>query len=281
MADGARFPAPTFQPHNQYIPASFSPENPTLLTKFPGTTPNNLFSPQLNSTSVNSVREHVTQMFPGRDVMFDSTQRFHSQFHQNHSNMQQNKPPMVVPFPHVQRQPFSAGHLANTDKQYTNSISFPAPGQLQFLPSNSQTNMHSNIPQMSNSSSPFPAAPPQLSKNDFTRATSYVSMGHEQPRPFPAPFSGPISVPPPPTPMQFPPMLPGNIATPVVHLAGPPVIQPQHNSGPRTQEMTNQEWIHNFLKERGIEKQGKQTEASSHLKVHTYVITNYYFSILG
>jgi len=40
-------------------------------------------------------------------------------------------------------------------------------------------------------------------------------------------------------------------------------------SGPTAQEMTSQEWIDNFLKARGIEKQGQQIPDKTSLKIHT------------
>ena len=215
--------------------------------------------------------------------MFDNVQRFPPQFHQNHSNLQQDKQPMAMPFPQIQRHPLPASQFINADKKLTNSTTnsliSATPGQFQFLPSNTQTNMDTNIPQIVNFSSPLPAATPQLLPNNSLQAAAHVPVRHEQPslRTCPPPFSGPISVPPPPAPMQFAPPLPGNVTAPMMHLAAPPIIQPLDNSGPVKQETTSQEWINNFLKERGIEKQGKQTQAQSHLKVYTFIMI---FSVL-
>lgn len=285
MADGARFPLPNFQPHNQHISALFSPENPRFSSKFPRTPPTS-FLPQSNAASINSVRGHVPEMFPGQNVMYNNVQRFPPQFHQNQGNLQQDKHPMAVPLPQIPRHPLPAGQLINTDRQAANSspnsLNFPAQGQLQFLPSNTQTNMGNNIPRIENSSSAFPAASPQLLQNNSLQPASYGLVRHEHPpsRTFPAPFSGSISVPPPPLPMQFPPPLPGGVTAPMVHLAAPPVIQPLENSGPRTQETTSQEWINNFLKERGIEKQGNQTQPQGRLKVYTlFIIVNVFGTI--
>ena len=282
MADGARFPVPTFQPHNQRISVPFSHQNPTLPAKFPRVPPN-LFSPQLHQTSINSVRGHVSETSPGRDGMFENVQRFPPQFHPNHSNLQQDKQPVAMPFLQIQRHPLPASQFINADKKLTNSTTnsliSATPGQFQFLPSNTQTNMDTNIPQIVNFSSPLPAATPQLLPNNSLQAAAHVPVRHEQPslRTCPPPFSGPISVPPPPAPMQFAPPLPGNVTAPMMHLAAPPIIQPLDNSGPVKQETTSQEWINNFLKERGIEKQGKQTQAQSHLKVYTFIMI---FSVL-
>ncbi|KAJ7384624.1 hypothetical protein OS493_021256 [Desmophyllum pertusum] len=64
---------------------------------------------------------------------------------------------------------------------------------------------------------------------------------------------GPVSGPPVAAPMQFPPPLPST--TPMVHLTAPPVIRHLDASEQNVQETTSQEWINNFLKERGIAKQ--------------------------
>lgn len=273
MADGARFPGPTFQPHNQHIAASFSTQNNKLNATFPGAPPN-LFSAQSKETSMNPMRGHAPQKFLSQDGTFDRTQRFLPQFRQNHSSIQQDSTPLVVPMSHIQQQqPPQAVQFSNRSKTFTNPGGFPGPGQMQFVPNNSTTNLGSNIPQNSNLSAPFRAAAPQILQHSFSQGLRNVPVRHGQPGTFPMPFSGPISVPPPPTPVQFPSPLPGNMTVPAVHLTAPPVIQTLDSSLTRTEETTNQEWVNNFLKQRGIEKPGRQSEAHSYLKVCTIDFT--------
>lgn len=275
MADGTRFPASSFRPQNHHISSPFSGENSSLPSKFPALPPNTFF-PQSDPTSSNSVRGHVPQMFPGnppgQDIVYRNIQRFPPPFHQNQSNLQQDKHSMAVHMPKVQRHPFPASQFITNSS--ANFHSFSTHGQLQFPTSNTQMNMNSNIAQ---SSSPFPTGAPQRLQNTPLQAASYVPVPHEQsalrtfPESFPAPFLGPVSGPPVAAPMQFPPPLPST--TPMVHLTAPPVIRHLDASGQNVQETTSQEWINNFLKERGIAKQIKQTPDpnKSHMKVCTFI----------
>lgn len=276
MADGPRFPPSSFPPQNHYISASFSGGNSSIPAKFAGLPPD-AFLPQSNPTSANSLRGHVQQMFPGNprhDIVYHNIQSFPPSFHQNNSNLQQEKHPMAVHMPEVHRLPFPTSQFV-TDRQATNSSpnphSFSAQGQLQFPPVNTPMNMDSNIARRVHSSTPFPPGVPQILQNTSLQAANHVPVSNEQsssrtfPGSFPATFSGPMPGPPVPAPMQFPPSLPST--TSMVHLTAPPVIQP----GPTAQEMTSQERINNFLQERGIEKQGKQTPEKTSLKVCTFI----------
>ncbi|KAL9986379.1 hypothetical protein ACROYT_G000518 [Oculina patagonica] len=278
MADGPRFPMSGFRPQNHHISGPFTGGNSPIPAKYPSMPPET-FLPQSNQLSTNSVQGHLPQMFArnqGHDIMHHNKQSFPPSFHQNNSNFQQDKHPMAVQMPEVQRHPFPAGQFI-TNRQTThsspNSHSFSSHAQLPFPPSNTSINMDSSIAGMTHSSSPFPTGTPQLLQSTLLQATSHVPLSNEQsssmtfPESFPAPFSGPISGLPVAAPMQFPPPFPST--PPTVHLAAPPVIQPPNVPGLRAQETTGQERINNFLKERGIEKQGKQTSEKTNLKLHT------------
>lgn len=274
MADGPRFPMSGFRPQNHHISGPFTGGNSLVPAKYPSMPPET-FLPQSNQPSTNSVQGHIPQMFPrnqGHDTMYHNTQSFPSSFHQNNSNLQQDKHPMAVQMPEIQRHPFPANQFI-TNRQTTNSSPnshiFSSHGHLQYPPSNTSINMDSNIAGMANPSSHFPAGAPQLLQSTSLQAASRVPLSNEQSSSmtFPAPFSGPISGLPVAAPMQFPPPFPST--PPTVHFAAPPVIQPPNMPGQATQETTGQEWINNFLKERGIEKQGKQTSEKAHMKVCT------------
>ena len=277
MADGPRFPSSTFPPQNHYIPASFSGGNSSISAKFTGVPPDTFLS-QSNVTSVNSLRGHAPQLFPGPDIVYHNIQSFPPSFHRNNGNFQQEKHPMAVRMPEVQRHPFPAGQFV-TDRQATNSSpnphSFSTQGQLQFPPVNTQMNMNSNIAGRVHSSSPFPPGVPQVLQNASLLAANHAPVPNEHsssrtfPGSFQAPFSGPLPGPPVPAPIQFNPSL--SSTTPMVHLAEPPVSQPANMSGPAAQEMTSQERINNFLKANGIEKQGQQIPAKTTLKVCTFI----------
>ncbi|XP_074625170.1 uncharacterized protein LOC141883551 [Acropora palmata] len=264
MADGARFPVPRFNSHNQHIPRSFSSKNPALYGKFQGPA-TGIFSSQSTTSSVNTVRRHVPQSFAGQGHKQDNTRRFLPQFPQNHRDIQQHRPPMGLPSSNVHQKPMPESQLTNKDTQLENATGFPTSRQFQVLPRNSQTNVDGKLLQMSNptSSSSYPPHGQPLLQNNFSQAPSQIP-----PMAFPVPFSGPISVPPPPVPLPFPTPLPGNIVSPAMPLSVAPIIQPVDVPKTKTSEVSSQEWIDNFLKERGIEKQRTQTSCQSHLKLH-------------
>ena len=274
MADGARFPAAHFQSHNQHNSSSLPTENPYFHPKYPGMPPNS-FSPQSNLSLTNFVRGNFPQMIPRGDVMHSDLQ-FPSRFPHNRINLQQEKHPMAVQSPQITRHPLPSGQFINSERQLansspSNSLAFPPPGQLPFLQSSSQT-MSSDISQMAKSSSSFPSGGPQLSQTNSFQTTIHGPVGPVQqfPETFPPSFSGPITVPPPLTPMQFPPPLPGNLPVPTVPLAACSANQPQVNAGVTAQKTTSQGWINQFLRERGLVKQEKQAEPHSHLKVYHF-----------
>jgi len=280
MADGPRFPPSSFPPQNHYIQASFSGGSSSISAKFAGLPPET-FLAQSNSTSVNSLRGHAPQMFlgnQGHGNVYHNIQGFPPSFHRSNANIQQGKQPLAVQMPEVQRHPFPASQFV-TDRQATNSSpiphSFSPQGQLQFPPVNTPINMDSNFAGRVHSSSSFPLGVPQILQNTSLQAANHAPVPNDQSSSrtfsgsFPAPFSGPLPGPPVPAPMQFPPSLPNT--TPMVHLAAPPVSQQTNMSGPTAQEMTSQERIHNFLKEREIEKQGQQTPDKTSLKVCTFI----------
>ena len=280
MADGPRFPPSGFLPQNHYIPASFSGGNSSTAAKFTGLPPDT-FLPQSSPTLPNSYRGHAPQMFPrnlGHDIMYHNIQSFPPSFHQTNGNFQQEKHPMGVRMPEVQRHPFPARQFV-TDRQATNSSSnphyFSAQGQLQFPDVNTPMTADSNISGRAHSSSPFPPSVPQMLQNASLQAVNHVPVPNEQSssRTFPgslqAPFSGPMPGPSVSAPMQFPPLL--SSTTPSVHLTATPVSQQTNMSGPTAQGMTSQEQINNFLKARGVEKQGQQTPDKTSLKVCTSI----------
>lgn len=284
MAEGPRFPPSSFPPQNHYIPASFSGGNSSIPAKF-AALPSDTFIPQSNLTSVNSSRGHAPQMFPGNQghgIVCHNVQSFPPSFHRNNGNLQQEKQPMSVRMPEVQRHPFPSSQFA-TDRQATNSSpnphSFSPQGQLQFPPVNTPMNVESNIARRAHSSSPFPPGVPQIVQNTSLQA-AHVHVNHGPvpnehsssrtfPGSYPAPFSGPMPVPPVPAPMQFTRPLPST--TPMVHLTAPPVSQQTNMSVSTAQEMTSQEQINNFLKARGIETQTQQTPDKTSLKVCTFI----------
>lgn len=263
MADGARFPVPRFNSHNQHISRSFSSENPALSRKFQGP-PTGIFSSQSTTSSVNTVRRHVPQSFAGQEHKQDNTRRFLPQFPKNHRDIQQNRPPMGLSSSNVHQKPMPESQLTNTDTQLENATGFPTSRQFQVLPSNSQTNVDGKFLQMSNftSSSSYPPHGQPLLQNNFSQASSQIP-----PMAFPVPFSGPISVPPPPVPLPFPTPLPGNVVSHAMPLSAAPIIQPVNVPENKASEVSSQGWIDNFLKERGIEKQRTQGKCQSHLKV--------------
>ena len=267
MADGARFPVPRFNSHNQHIPRSFSSENQALFGKFQGP-PTGVFSSQSTTSSVNTVRRHVPQSFAGQGHKQDNTRRFLPQFPQNHRDIQQHRPPMGLPSSNVHQKPMPESQLTNKDTQLENATGFPTSRQFQVLPRNSQTNVDGKLLQMSNptSSSSYPPHGQPLLQNNFSQAPSQIP-----PMAFPVPFSGPISVPPPPVPLPFPTPLPGNIVSPAMPLSVAPIIQPVDVPETKTSEVSSQEWIDDFLKEQGIEKQRTQTSCQSRLKVSTCI----------
>ena len=284
MADGPRFPPSSFPAQNHYIPASFSSGNSSIPVKFAGR-PSDTIIPQSNLTSVNSSRGHAPQMFPGNlghDIVYHNVQSFPPSFHRNNGNLQQEKQPMAVRMPEVQRHPFPSSQFV-TDRQATNSSpnphSFSPQGQLQFTSVNTPMNMDSNIARRANSSSPFPPGMPQIVQNTSLQAAhvhvNHGPMPNEQsssrtfPGSYPAPFSGPMPGPPVPAPMQFPPPLPST--TPMVHLTARPVSQQTNMSVPTAQELTSQEQIINFLKARGIEKEDQETPNKTSLKVCFFI----------
>ena len=125
---------------------------------------------------------------------------------------------------------------------------------------------------MAKSSSSFPSGGQQLSQTNSFQTTIHGPVGPVQhfPETCPSSFTGPITVPPPLTPMQFPPPLPGNLSVPTVPLAACSANQPQVNAAVTAQETTSQGWINHFLRERGLVKQEKQSEPHSHLKVYLF-----------
>ncbi|XP_068693444.1 programmed cell death protein 7-like [Montipora foliosa] len=262
MADGSRFAFPRFHSQNQHIPGSFIPENPPLYGKFQGPPPG-VFSPQSTVTSINSAQRQAPHTFPARDSKHDNTQRFPSQFYQNHRDLQQQQPATARSSNHHAMPP---GQLAkvNMEKKLMTSVGSPSSPQFQLLPNNSQTNMAGNISHMSSysSSPPFPPSGQPVLQNNFTQASSTIP-----PRTFPGQFSGPISVPPLPVPVSFPPPVTGNVLSPVMPVSVPPIIQPTNIPETITPAASNQQWINNFLKERGIEKQTNQTKGQAHLKL--------------
>lgn len=279
MADGPRFPVSGFRPQNHHISGPYTGGNSSIPAKYPSLPPD-AFLPQSNPPPINSVQGHIPQMFSGNrghDIMYHNTQSFPPPFHQNNSNMQQDKHPMAVQMPEVQRHPFPAGQFItnrHTTNSSANSHSFSSHGQLQFPPNNTSINMDRTMTGMAHSTSHFPTGVPQLLQSTSLQATSRVPVPNEQsssmtfPESYPAPYSGPISGLPIAAPMQFPPPFPNT--PPTVHLTAPPVVQPPNLSGQTTQETTSQEWINNFLKERGIEKQAEQSSGKTPTKVCTY-----------
>lgn len=263
MADGARYPVPRFNSHNQHIQRSFSSENPVLFGQFQGP-PTGIFSSQSTTSSVNTVRRHVPQSFAGQGHKQDNTRRFLPQFPQNHRDTQQHRPPMRLSLSNVHQKPMPESQLANTDTQLENATGFPTSSQFQVLSSNSQTNVDGKFLQMSNatSSSSYPPHGQPLLQNNFSQASNQIP-----PVAFPVPFSGPISVPPPPVPLPFSTPFPGNVVSPAMPLSAAPIIQSLNVPETKASEISSQGWIDNFLKERGIEKQRTQTKGQSHLKV--------------
>lgn len=288
MADGPRFPMSGFRPQNHHISGPLRSGNSPIPAKYASIPPETFF-PQSNQPSTNSVQGHLPQMFArnqGHDIMYHNKQSFPPSFHQNNSNFQQDKHPMAVQKPEVQRHPFPASQFI-TNRQTThssptsNSLSFSSHGQLPFPPNNTSINMDSSITGMTHPSSPFPTGTPQLLQSTSLKslqATSRVPRSNEQsssmtfPGSFSAPFSGPISGLSVAAPMQFPPPFPST--PPTLHLAAPQVIQPPIVPGQKAQETTGQERINNFLKERGIQKQGKQTSEKTHMKVCSFFVNH-------
>ena len=233
------------------------------------------FLPQSNQPSNNLMQGHIPQMFPG-NLERQSSQRFSPSFHQNNSNLQQDKHPMAVQRTEVPRPPFPAGQFV-TNRQTTNSSpnshSFSCQGQVPFPTSNNLINMDSNIAGMEHFTSPFPTGAPQLLQSTSIQTASRVPVPNEQsssmtlPESLPGPFLGPISGHPVVAPMQFPPPFPST--PPTMLPVAPPVIQPPNLTVQKPQETTSQQRINNFLKERRIVKQEIQASEKVHMKVCT------------
>lgn len=275
MADGPRFSMSNFRPQNHHFPGPFSSGNSPIPAKYPSIPPAT-FLPQSNQPSTNLMQGHIPQMFPG-NLGHHNSQSFSPSFHQNNSNLQQDKHPMAVQMTtEVPRPPFPAGQFV-TNRQTTNSIpnshSFSSQGQVQFPTSNNLINMDSNIAGMAHSSSSFPTGAPQLLQSTSIQATSHVPVPNQQsssmtfPESLPGPPLGPISGHPVVAPMQFPPPFPST--PPTMHPVAPPVNQPPIMTIQKSRETTSQERINNFLKERRIVKQGKRASEKVHMKVCT------------
>ena len=269
MADGfTRFPLSTFPPNNGYITSSFQGESPLISKAFQAVRPPS-FLPQ-SSASTLSLPAQCPQVFKERrDVVQNNAPRFPPPLAKNQITLQHNLQKPGRSIPQVQRYPFQ-GQEFNTDRLTDSSPNFVASVRSQ-VPANNIIHFDGNLTQPANIALSFLPGK-EASRNNYLQPITQALAEDDKSSlmtfsgPFPrGSFQGTLSLPVPgPVSFSSPVTGPSQIA----HLAPPSEYQP--TGQPllvRQEEITSQEWVNNFVKERHITRKETQATRKCGLKV--------------